>query len=942
MKLSEKLYTIFKSSIFTSIDFKKESGMEFTEDDIIPEIKNCERVYGISLEEEDFAKIKKDIEYKFKVKHTAAGYIFNDYDEKRDWYSNVQIEEEFFWSRYRSFLINEEDLGINNVNKLEHETLTRLMNCLGNPQDKVDKRLRRGLVIGDVQSGKTATYSGLICKAADAGYKVVILLTGVTESLRKQTQERVEEGIIGCTIRVDKKGNHGTTISRVGVGLDNKEIRATAFTSYEDDFKGNASQIVSSISSHRSLVVFIVKKNVSVLNKLHNWLVEQNKDVLDDLIHEPMLLIDDEADNASVNTKKDKLDPTKTNKIIRKICNAFNNVTYVGFTATPFANVFIDPDTTKEMENTDLFPEHFIYVLPTPSTYIGATSIFSKSSKYYSSLKFITDIEEPEPEYIKDADPIELMEREFYYKHTKEWCGVLPDSLDESLYSYFIANAIRDVRGDMSKPRTMMVNMSRFVKVQKHIKEHIENFYKSVYDCINIDFSDDIKLNQELDVYKNFVKVWNKHYSNLGIGRDKVLNKSVLLKAIDKIQVIVVNSGKDSSKLDYKSNPSLRLITVGGLALSRGLTLKGLMTSYFYRNTATFDVLMQMGRWFGYRYNYDDLCQIWTSETSARWYEEISKSTEELKEDISRMFDDKMTPKDFGLRVRDESAELQITAMNKMRNASNREEYINFWGGIFETPYASVNIQNNSKNITAVKGFVQSVGKHGISFQNKRDTDNELQTKVAKDVPCEYIKQLLSQITVSIANMKFDTKTILSFIEDANSNKLNMWDVVIQSGASDISYDYGNGVNVRCSKREYHTNIQSSHICFTGRGTLGGNTDGQFGLTAEQIEVAKSRYNQTAGANKKSFPGHIWFSMVERKKPLLIIYSITSDDTDKECTDKLKTYREELGRNPIVGFAIGIPANTDSSVKSKKYKVNTVYMQQLLESETEGEEDENL
>ncbi|MEG1400773.1 Z1 domain-containing protein [Bacteroides sp.] len=942
MKLTEQQHTAFISYIFAKIEVQLSMGGEFTEEDILPEIETCKSLLGVTLDEDDFEKIKTAIEYKFKIKHSASGCIYNDYNEDRDWYSKANVKDEFFWNRYRDFLIRVEDLGVNNVNKLEHETLSNLMNCLGNPNDKIeDKRLRRGLVIGDVQSGKTATYTGLVCKAADAGYKVVILLTGITESLRKQTQERIEEGVIGCTIRVDKTGNQGVTRSsvRVGVGLDNREIRATAFTSYEDDFKVNG-QIVSTISSHRSLVVFVVKKNVSVLTKLHKWLVEQNMDVLDGLIHEPMLLIDDEADNASVNTKKDKLDPSKTNKIIRQICNAFNNVTYVGFTATPFANVFIDSNTTKEMENSDLFPEHFIYVLPTPSNYIGATSIFNRDAEYYSSLKFITDIYEPDPEYIKETDPLELVEREFYHKHPKEWCGILPDSLNESLYSYFIANAIRDIRGDVSQPRTMMVNMSRFVKVQKHIKEYIEQFYKQVFDCINIDFSDNITQNKGLLVHQKFEEVWNKNFSNLGLDKNKVLSKSVLLKAIEKIQIVVVNSGKDSSKLDYKTNPSLRLIAVGGLALSRGLTLKGLMTSYFYRNTATFDVLMQMGRWFGYRYNYDDLCQIWTSETSSRWYEEISKSTEELKSDIRRMFDDKMTPKDFGLRVRDESTELQITAMNKMRNAFNYEEYINFWGGIFETPYASVNVQNNFKNIEAVKKLISNIFDLGLNFSNKRNTGNEFQSKTVIDIPRKLIEELLSQISVSIANTKFDTSNILSFIDDDNSDKLQLWDVSIQSGEGDLIYDYGRGINIRCSKRDYYINNLGNHICFTGRGTLGGNTDGQFSLTAEQVEEAKSKYNSNVNFTKKSFPNYVWFSMIESRKPLLIIYSITYDHTVNSKDKRLENYRAELGENPIVGFAIGIPANSDVSVKNKKYKLNTIAMQQRIESE--GEEDEDL
>lgn len=207
MILTEQQHTAFTSYIFAKIEVQLSMGGEFTENDILPEIETCKKILGLTIDEEDFEKIKTAIEYKFKIKHSDAGCIYNDYDENRDWYSKMVVKDEFFWNRYRNHLIRVDDLGVTNVNKLEHETLSNLMNCLGDPNDKIKgKRLRRGLVIGDVQSGKTATYTGLICKAADAGYKVVILLTGITESLRKQTQERIEEGIIGCTIRVDKAG----------------------------------------------------------------------------------------------------------------------------------------------------------------------------------------------------------------------------------------------------------------------------------------------------------------------------------------------------------------------------------------------------------------------------------------------------------------------------------------------------------------------------------------------------------------------------------------------------------------------------------------------------------------------------------------------------------------------------------------------------------------
>ena len=938
MKLTEsQLHKFTNDAVLAHIRNLIEFKGSFTEEDIEPIIRDRAAVYGIDLEDEDYKKVKTDVEYHFKIKHTAACYIYDQYDEKRDWYTTFEPEDEFFWNRYRNHLINYERLDINSVNKLESETLANLMNCLGNPNDVIKgKRLRRGLVIGDVQSGKTATYAGLICKAADAGYKVVILLTGITESLRKQTQERMEEGIIGFTIRVDENGRMQKKLERVGVGLDNKEIKATAFTSYQDDFRGNVDNIVTTLNSHRSLVMFIVKKNVSVLTKLYNWLTEQNKDMLDDLIHEPMLLIDDEADNASINTKKDKLDPTKTNKVIRQLCNAFNNATYVGFTATPFANVFIDPDTNEDMANADLFPEHFIYVLPTPSSYIGATKIFQDDGKYHSWLKLITDINEPDNDEIKVASPSELIEGEFYHKHPKEWSGKLPASLDEAVYSFLLANVIRDLRGDKQQPRTMMVNMSRFTKVQRYIKTYIEQLYKFIFDTVNIDFSNNDAKNKKLQIYQKFAQVWERHYSHLGIPVEKVLQKNVLLESIGKIKVVVVNSSKDSDKLDYKG--STRIIAIGGLALSRGLTLKGLMTSYFYRNTATYDVLLQMGRWFGYRNGYDDLCQIWAARDSVEYYKEISIATEELKEDLKRMFDSKLTPKEFGIRVRDESEKLQITAANKMRNAFSVLELMTYWGGVFETPYASTNINNNQNNIAAVKRLLQTIKDDGLIFSSLRGTSSEGQTKIAKDVPCSTIKALLRKIEITPDNRKFNPREIVKFIEDEFCDKLELWDVALHSGMGDVIYQITDDIAIRTAKRDIY--ISGEHLCFTGRGVLGGNYDGQIGLDDATISIVKQRFYDTVKDTCRALPNIAWYKFTENRKPLLIIYFIRPDTESKyPSEEKLERYKTLLGDDPIIGFAVGFPANGVRESRSIKYKGNKTYQRQLFEDIIEEDED---
>jgi len=938
MNYNEQQISSVESNIRVRINGLKDFGQAITEELVLSVIDQTLAAMPVPADDEVRNIIRKDIEAEFYIRHTTATAIFDDYTQERNWYDNFTPKENFFWNRYRNYLLEVEKFAPSSVNLLGDVTLKKLMNCLGNPNDDMEgkKRLQRGLVIGDVQSGKTATYTGLICKAADAGYKVVILLTGITESLRKQTQERMEEGIIGYTIRYNKQTQQSLPIKRVGVGLDLKPCRVTTFTSYEDDFTGKADGIISSLNNQQYLVMFIVKKNTTVLQKLHNWLVGQNKDARDGLIHAPMLLIDDEADNASINTKKDKYDPTKTNKLIRKICGAFNNASYVGFTATPFANVFIDPETPADMENADLFPANFIYVLPVPSTYIGAEKIFNPEGEYYDMLKYITDIEEPDflDDDFANASEEDLNKRLLYYKHSKDWHGILPQSLEDSIYCFFIANAIRDIRGDFSKPRTMMINISRFVKVHSYIQEKVQAIYDKAFSVIKNDFTNNNSENSKLALYRRLSELYDAYYPHLIQHKERALSREVLFNAIEHIQTVIVNGGKSASKLDYKNNPSMRIIAIGGLALSRGLTLKGLMTSYFYRNTSTFDVLMQMGRWFGYRANYEDLCQIWTSETSAKWYNEIARATSELKDDIERMADEEQTPSTFGLRVRDVSNELQITAANKMRNSHNYEETICYWGNLVETPYASMKVQNNEDNIIAVNNMITYLETAGHKFQLDGKGNY-----VLKSIPKSFVLKLLQELKISIANAKFDPKTLCDFISSDDA-KLENWDVALFSGSLDQAYDYNDRYVVNRSKRDIY--ISNHHISFTGRGVLGGPTDGKIGLSREQIKrvedwVRKNKINQ-------HFAGKDWYEHCSDRNPLLIIYAVgyplEHKLRNKEEMQSLIEYKRALHGNPIMAFAIGFPANGPQNTENKYYKVNNIFQRQLLEDSGDIEDEE--
>ena len=953
--MTESQYIDLRQLTKTLINLSKSQDKELKPEDIDTYINQAVALSKLDCDTDTKTRLFIDMEYEYKIVHNRGQAIFNDYDDMREWYSNLEIKDNFFWSRYKDYLINYSSISRISINLLDDVTLPDIMNCLGNPNDKLkEPRLRRGLIIGDVQSGKTATYTGLICKAADAGYKVVILLTGITENLRRQTQERIDEGIVGMTLR--KEGTIEKSI-RVGVGLDNKQIKATSVTSTLNDFVGNCNKITMSLASN-SLIIFVIKKNVSVLQRLYNWLKDQNIDPLKGCVDVPMLLIDDEADNASVNTRKDETDPTKTNKLIRQVCNLFMNSTYVGFTATPFANVFIDPDSVDSMRHADLFPEHFIYALEAPSNYVGADKIFYPDGVYYKNLRYITDIIEPDytSEEFKDLaqnNPDVLNAGAFYYKHKKEWDGVLPDSLREAIICFCLANVIRDARGQGKAPRSMLVNMSRFIHVQKVITERISEWFEQIFNDIRVNFSDDSNKNLNLPLYKELQSVWVKNFNHVtDISFERVSQKVALLGALEKIDVRMVNGSKQSASLNYKENPSLRVIAVGGLALSRGLTLEGLMVSYFYRNTATFDVLMQMGRWFGYRHGYEDLFQIWTSHTSAMWYSEVARASAELKNDIREMFDQQLTPKDFGIKVRDNCDELQITASNKMRSAVGKDMLYSFYGNIYDTPYVTSKIEHNKTNMQKVKELASNLFANGFTLKYadykkaSKDVNDQSDgtSRYFADVPKKMIIEFLRSIKYSMANPRFDAKNIISFLEDEDTEGLNMWDVVFESGKSESHYNIEGLQQVKCMERSICNTNRNVIQISTRRRVMTGSMEGRFTLSKEDIEkaeMAQRKQWEKDGENSqgRDIPVKAYFRFLPKRKPILVIMFIKPKEAEGTEEKMLTNYREELGDDCIVAFAVGCPGIKDEG-KAVRYQVNKIFQQLNIEGEEPEEEDE--
>ena len=866
-------------------------------------VKNISSSYNISITLEEKEYVIKLIKANCSIYQEEGGGILGDYEHDYEWFNNLEKDtdfEQYYWERYKNYLINKKGFAPNIVNNtLQNVTLKSLMSYLGNPAESANYSIR-GLVVGDVQSGKTSNYLGLICRAADAGYKVFFLLTGTIESLRRQTQERVEEGFIGYD-----------SVNAVDVGVMRGKITPKAFTSRNKDFTGKDDQTTTyRITDYTTEpMIFVIKKNVSVLKKLYASLKNINTDKFHPLIDAPMLMIDDEADNASINTNKPDNDPTKINEYIRKILSLFAHNNYVGFTATPFANVFINYDSDDEMLADDLFPRNFIYALESPSTYCGANKYFFTDN---NNIKFITD-------YNDNIFPM---------NHKKDWDGdFFFGSLYDSICAFYLSNAIRDVR-DLSNTthRSMLINVSRFTNVQLVIKNIVENYANDLLKAIK----QNCRLSKEKYLRNEFISrlynIYQEEYHNkldIEVSWDDVLLN--LYDACKDIKVVVVNSSKTATKLDYEANKSkgLRVIAVGGLALSRGLTLEGLTVSYFYRNTAVFDVLMQMGRWFGYRDGYADLCRIYMTRTSFDYYKEISLSISQLKDDIKKMGKQGKRPEDYGIRVRNNSEDLGITAANKMRNTQTKVDRRSFYGNIFETPFIDRKIENVNYNIDKTIDLINDIKNYS------RNTNSNKYYWM--DVESKKIFDFIKELKIHEANSNFDTRQISNFIAK-NSHSLSKFDVLLMTG-SDRNESIA-GLPINLSKRGFDIVNEDDPIIRISKNKtrLIGRSDPSEGLARE----TKDKIELENGVNCPS-KDYMYYG----RNPLLMIYFISPiNDEDARYdeeyftsvsnpTDEIKLYLDLYKNkyNFLVGFAIGFPKKKASNGGTEQVEDdNTMYI----------------
>ena len=801
-----------------------------------------------------------------------------------------------FWNRYKIHLSNK---GFKKAVIAQLDDLTdNVLDKLFNPMREDVIISKKGLVVGQVQSGKTANYTGLICKAADAGFNLIIVLAGIHNNLRAQTQMRIDEGFLG------RDTSQGQNIIGNTIGVGNipgfRELAAHSYTTSSDrggDFNTAMARGAQIAFNTSEPIVFVVKKNATVLRNLLNWL---NTNAQNGRISsKSMLMIDDEADNASVNVNDVDEDPTRINGLIRNIVALFNRSAYVGYTATPFANIFISHNED------DLFPRDFIISLPAPSNYIGPEKVFGME----------TDLDDdaglPIVNLVNDGRDIND-------------CDSLPESLKTAIKCFIITCAIRRVRGDESQHNSMLIHVSRLTNMQNRIKELVDeefHYYKHEIEANDPNIIEELRkiFEEDTETYKSYRTVSkeilnSKKFSNID-NRISVHSwedvRTQLYAAVQYIEVKEVN-GTSGDVLTYRNNErtGISVIAVGGDKLSRGLTLEGLSVSYFLRQAKTYDTLMQMGRWFGYRPGYVDLCRLFTTGELNEWYRHITNASQELMEEFRYLAESGGTPDQFALKVRTHPGQLQVTAAGKMRNTNVVE--VSWAGRLIETYQLLRGREDKRNNLYITDNLLNSLG------NAERIENNYLWRNVTPDQVCDYLQQF--RLPTSLTKVNVDK--ICEYIRALNpAGELVSWSVALMSKGTAVEsrHTFTNGTEVGCFIRNRADDVNDVDTYYIRKNHIIGNQCDEFiDIDKDTLSNALQKTQELKAAAGKEWdknypaPEIVRQEFRSRENPLLIIYPLNPECSNvKYANGELVegTIAYTTTDEPFIGLAISFPSS---------------------------------
>lgn len=940
----------------------KNEGNEWNQGELREQVYNlCDHLKVIyEANENERKEIFKAIEANFEVRHEFNDDILisNDDFHNPEWINNTEIDY-YYWNKYREFIVQQGDIPDASLQAVDSDTKS-ILSFFGDPSSERPFS-RKGMIIGDVQSGKTTNFNAIICKAADAGYKLIIVLAGGLTMLRNQTQERIDEAFIGHHVLNNEKKN-------CGVGLLGDHKSPTPGTSKVRDFGKKAAEAALSMMpkmDKNSLpVIMVLKKNTSILNSLISWLDGSLNERMP--MNLPLLIVDDESDYASVDTNKEENDPTQTNKLIRRILskNRFLKTTYLAVTATPYANIFInqeppkkegrvkDPFITvgkdkdgkeiKEDLGDDLFPSDFIKITNTPDNYLGAEKLFSEDAlskaKYFSEPNTNNSIVR-KLYYYNDAERKDWSGPGcFPYDHKKDdELEGLPRSLKRAIQVFLITNAIRYIRG-INDHCTMLINVSRFTDFHKKIQVKVWKYRTTIEDDIYTNAKES-KIS-EGSVLSEMKKIFQEEFPEIRENWEDVKN-SLYISTKD-IDEVTVNSDSDAIEFPNIKNGGrpVHKIIIGGFSLSRGLTIEGLVTSYLIRKATASDTLMQMGRFFGYRLKYRDVTRVFITEDTAENFQKISCHMQELKDDMRIMLKNKATPKEFGIKVMD-NLDIRLTSSNKSRYSDEMDLTLDFDGLRLEGHVVYNDNKINNKNRNYVRDFLNILGKpHDIDKSNYYLPDNiNIWQNVHLDQILEFIDNFDFPDSCRGLSKKSGSPLFSNYCKELKSIKkdqhIENWDVILPTMLKSPNPNSDNDLLTEELK-----SITSINSKITGRCDkldekykvirLGGksfNISNQaellYGLSYESL--TKNGFFDDGKINIGG-KGFIRRVRMTREKPLLQLFSLIVKKED--CNEVYSNLNTE---KPFATFSImnPMPQFNKHDFPSKKYRVTQNYMEQL-------------
>ena len=870
----------------------------------------------------DKTELKKSLLAIYNVK-VDTYQILEGRDARIPWLKEFKAERQsewLFWTRYKRYLAEQKHFAPEVISQLDDLT-DRILDKLFNPQRDDVIINKKGLVVGQVQSGKTANYTGLICKAADAGFNLIIILAGIHNNLRSQTQTRIDEGFLGFDTQNTRAYDMNRTI-RIGVGLipgfDNAIANSYTTSTERGDFTKQAANTAGFNFNNPQPIILVIKKNVSVLKRLYSWLKSQSTH--DIIANKSLLLIDDEADNASINTSRDGDDPTAINKNICKIIKLFNRSAYVGYTATPFANIFIP------LDKDDLFPKDFIINLPAPDNYIGPEKVFGTSAnpdgnEHLLPIVFpVTDSDTFVPAGHKRDDP-------------KPTIDDIPESLKTAIKCFIITCAIRIARGQENKHNSMLIHVSRFQAWQNHLKiiiDRLFKYYKSEIEANDPAIMEEFRqiFEEDTPTYRSYCSITREIMNSPILSRvDNRMRlhtwneiKPLLYRAVQKIEVKSIN-GTSGDSLTYYENEKngISVIAIGGDKLSRGLTLEGLSVSYFLRASKMYDTLMQMGRWFGYRPGYVDLCRLFTSNELNEWYRHITLASDELREEFRYLAESGGTPENYALKVRTHPGQLQITSISKMRHTRNIQ--VSWAGRLVETYQLLQNSISKRNNLAVTDSLLSELGTPDII------KSDYLWTGVSSDIICDYLSRF--QLPESLTKVNLDL--ICDYIRELNEvGELISWNIALMSKNVDQNtcvHTFSNGVQVGCFIRRQAKDAQNSKTYYIRKNHIVGNPTDEFidlpaDMLSDALDETRDRKFKAGEEWKHDYPSPQLVRQEFRSKqtPLLMIYPL--NPAFSNVSGLTDTTTDTKNDEPFIGFAIAFP-HSDTN-KAVSYVANQV------------------